>query len=85
MAPTYSGIGDRCPYELVTGSIARCPRFEARAVFDRSDEAIVTCVHVRCSIARPAPDEGTAAIFYPRCILRTGEIETERTFAVPPD
>jgi hypothetical protein len=85
MTLTYGGVGDRCPYELVSGSIAGCPRFEARVVFDRSDGAIVTCAHVLCSIARPAPDDGTAASFYPRCVLRTGEIEAERTFVVPLD
>jgi hypothetical protein len=85
MTTTYSGITDRCPYELASGSMARCPRFQPRIVFDRPAESVVTCAHVRCSIARADPDEGVAAAFYVRCVLRTGDIEAERAFVVPLD
>jgi hypothetical protein len=85
MAVRYSGIGDQCPYDLVSRSIGGCPRFNARVVWDRPDGAIVTCTHVRGSIARHAPEEGTAATFYSRCVLRTADIQAERDYAVPLD
>jgi hypothetical protein len=85
MTTTYRGIGDACPYELVSGRVAGCPRFEPRVVFDRPDGSIVTCAHVRCSIARADPDDGTADAFYTRCVLRTGDLEAELAFVVPPD
>lgn len=85
MTLTYSGISDRCPYELVSGSANGCPRFNPRVVFDRPDGAIVTCAYVRCSIARPDPDEDTAGTFYSRCVLRIGDVEAERDFTVPLD
>jgi hypothetical protein len=85
MTITYSGIADGCPYEVASGGMARCPRFQARAVFDHFAESVVTCAHVRCSIAHPDPDEGGGAAFYARCVLRTGDAETEREFVVPLD
>jgi hypothetical protein len=83
MTITHSAAGDRCPYELASGSMAGCARFEPRVVFERSTGSIATCAHVRSAIADPG--DGTAATFYPRCELRTGEIDTERTFVVPMD
>ena len=85
MTSTYCGIGDRCPYELASGAMAGCARFEPRVVFDRPAGSIDTCAHVRCSIARPGSDETMSAIFYPRCVLRTGDFENERAFVVPLD
>lgn len=84
MALRYRGISDECPYELVSGSIAECPRFDPQVVFDRPDGSILTCSHVRSSIDYPAGDGGDAA-FYLRCVLRTGELEAERDFVVPLD
>lgn len=85
MAMRYHGAGDGCPYDLVSGNMAGCPRFEPRVVVDRSDEAIVTCAHVRCAIAEPGPGDGTEASFYARCVLRTGDFEAQRAFVVPLD
>lgn len=85
MTPRYSGYADECPYDLVSRSIAGCPRFDPRVIFDGLDDAIVTCAHVRCSITRPSPEGSPAASFYPRCVLRTAEVEAERHFAVPLD
>ena len=85
MTTAYSGIGDRCPFELASGGMADCPRFEARAIFDRPAGSIATCTHLRCSIARPGPGDGGAATFYARCELRTGDFEADRAFVVPLD
>lgn len=82
MTVTYTGIGDECPYDVVSGDIAGCPRFEPRAVLDGS---VVTCAHVRCSIDRHGPDGGTASSFYARCVLRSGDLEAARSFVVPLD
>jgi hypothetical protein len=85
MAPTYGGVSDECPYDLVSGSIAECPRFDPQVVFDRPDGPIFTCSHARCSIDYLAGDDGSDATFYLRCMLRTGEFEAEREFLVPLD
>lgn len=85
MALKYRGISDECPYDLVSGSIAECPRFDPQVVFDRPDGSILTCSHARCSIDYLAGDGGGDAGFYLRCVLRTGELEAERDFVVPLD
>jgi hypothetical protein len=53
--------------------------------FDQFDSAIWSCGHARCSIERPAADDGGPRVFYLRCALRTGEVEAERDFVVPLD
>lgn len=83
MALRYRGISDECPYDLVSGSIAECPRFDPQ-VFDRPDGSILTCSHARSSIDYHAGDGGDAG-FYLRCVLRTGELVVEREFVVPLD
>lgn len=85
MALRYNGIGDGCPYDLVSGGITGCARFDPQIVFDRPGGAILACTHARCSIARPGNHDGSAATFYLRCLLRTGDLEAERDFAVPLD
>jgi hypothetical protein len=78
-------LDDRCPYELASGNVAGCPRFEPCVVLDRADGSIVGCAHARCAIAEPAPSGGTERTFYARCLLRTGDVESERAFVVPLD
>jgi hypothetical protein len=83
MTIKVSDFGGRCPYELVSGGMAGCVRFEPRVVFDRPTGPITTCAHVRCSIGQgPGRSEAT---FYARCVLRSGDLEAERAFVVPLD
>lgn len=85
MATNYHGPGDRCPYDMASGSVAECPRFEPCVALDRPDGPILGCAHVRCAIADPGSTGGTERTFYARCVLRTGDLETERAFVVPLD
>lgn len=84
MANRYDGAGDRCPYDLVSGRMEECPRF-APCVMFAPGVPIVACAHLRCAIAEPGPNGGTERTFYARCLLRTGDIESERAFVVPLD
>lgn len=85
MTPRYIGIGDECMYDLVSGGIAGCPRFDPQVVFDRADGAVLTCSHAHASIDYPINGEDHKGSFYLRCALRTGELEAERDFVVPLD
>ena len=84
MPLSYESISDGCPYDAVSGSLAVCPRFAPRAVFDRLDDGVSTCAHVRCSIAS-VRDDRTIGGFYLRCVLKTSEVEVEPTYTVPLD
>lgn len=85
MRLTGSGISGSCPYDLISGSISECPRFEPRVVSGTPYGAIVTCAHARPAISQPGTDDGQAPTFYSRCAIRSGEVEAERDFAVPLD
>lgn len=83
MAQSYRSVADRCPYDVVTQTIAGCPRFTPTVAFDQFENAIWSCAYARCSIDRP--DDGGPGAFYLRCTLRTGDVEAERDFTVPLD
>jgi hypothetical protein len=85
MAQSYRSAADRCPYDIVAQTIAVCPRFTPTVAFDQLESAIWSCAHARCSIDRPATDDGGPGVFYLRCALRSGDIEAERDFIVPLD
>ena len=85
MTLTQSGIRNSCPYDLISGSISECPRFEPRVVLGSPHGTIITCAHARGSIARFGRDDGEIASFYSRCVLRSGNVEAERDFTVPLD